>query len=939
MRQLKFLLSFFWITLFACIGWSQGELRPLGKEVVLQLPELQLKIKRQKYYDVEMSQALRKNWIDDQGGQRYFTDAEVTELIEQDKNKYLEREGAIDRSFVATVKEAAKSDPKHLFKVAVWAKFDPTVIPSGPGVEQLTGLNEDQHEALYQTYQISLNEVIQQVTAPLAGKMKELLGRDVQVSKLAPLINAEMTAEEILTLGRELDLVRIIFPHATKIQDEMLTATCSTGATTVQNLGVDADEVEVAVVEKNQVDNPMDCLDVIAVLGDGDISNHSTGVGGIIGSKLSMAPGVAPGANIISCDIDKNVDEDNNIEDGLAFGQDHGADVYNLSFGTDDDGEMHGEDILLDWVVRNARRTITKSAGNIGTAQNPGTCDNTKEVTSPGLGFNVITVGSYSDNESCDNSDDGISASSCYLDPESPHGDREKPEVSAPGVNITTLSTTDTTTCALQTSGGTSFAAPQVAGANALLIARNDAIRSWPEISKAILMATAFNDVDPGSTDHDGVGGINVAAADQTLQGIDGNWFGQAMAPGDFSSMDTYIVFQSVYVKPLTQRMKIAIAWDSNPDANGGYTVYNDFDLFVYRYGKLVADSSSFDNSFESVDIANPQEGYYDIVITVWGPLVDPDKGLPVAEYLGAAYAVIEHPCADNGSDVDGDTICGFVDNCPMDPNKDQNDADGDGAGEVCDNCKGSSNPDQADNDDDKFGDVCDDDDDNDGCDDNIDNNPLSSLQKIGMWFAPNCNPDSGDEYGFAGTASDNDGSLDCFILEWDKDGDGVSNADDPCPTIPGTDPLLCTYFKGACPEVTYNFCMFMPCEDFLIKIVSVVNPDPTSEIILERFDIVGEYLYIYPNAGQTLTDVAALLSNKVEGSEPHSDVWRIEIWQRPTEKEEARFVTAFTDYDPGLVESGALDQGFLLRLTSDHRNLNLILEPVSAVGAEPIGK
>ncbi|MDI6826212.1 MAG: CARDB domain-containing protein [Candidatus Aenigmarchaeota archaeon] len=76
-------------------------------------------------------------------------------------------------------------------------------------------------------------------------------------------------------------------------------------------------------------------------------------------------------------------------------------------------------------------------------------------------------------------------------------------------------------------------------------------------------------------------------------------------------------------------------------------------------------------------------------------------------------------------SDVDGDGVFDFKDNCPLVYNPDQADLDKDGIGDVCDNCPLVYNPDQADLDKDGIGDVCDDDVDGDGIPNDVDNCPL----------------------------------------------------------------------------------------------------------------------------------------------------------------------------------------------------------------------
>src|SRR5262249_11446561 len=151
------------------------------------------------------------------------------------------------------------------------------------------------------------------------------------------------------------------------------------------------------------------------------------------------------------------------------------------------------------------------AAGNFGngTVQNGITYGYT---TSPGNGYNTLSVGSYGDGHTLDWSDDAMSSFSSFVDPHAPDafGAHAKPEVAAEGdYVISTYNTTDPTMVMVSDSG-TSFSSPTVAGLAADLVEADPTLNGKPAALKAIIMAGALHNVegDARLSDKDGVGGV-----------------------------------------------------------------------------------------------------------------------------------------------------------------------------------------------------------------------------------------------------------------------------------------------------------------------------------------------------------------------------------------------------------------------------------------------
>ncbi len=193
--------------------------------------------------------------------------------------------------------------------------------------------------------------------------------------------------------------------------------------------------------------------------GLGEPDPHATLTSSIIGGNGGEATGVAPGVTLSAANV--LVGESLNFEgaaNAIFTQASNGFDVINmsLSLGTNIDGNSTFTK-FLDWVVFTEDVVFTKSAGNEG--QN-----GSSTITTPGDAYNIITVGATGID---DDFDYGNFSRVADLSSEGPTIDlRNKPDLVAPGINIVGANVGG----GIGIGSGTSFAAPHVAGAAALLL-------------------------------------------------------------------------------------------------------------------------------------------------------------------------------------------------------------------------------------------------------------------------------------------------------------------------------------------------------------------------------------------------------------------------------------------------------------------------------------
>ncbi len=234
-------------------------------------------------------------------------------------------------------------------------------------------------------------------------------------------------------------------------------------------------------------------------------------------------------------------------------------------------------------------------------------------------------------------------------------------------------------------------------------------------------------------------------------------------------------------------------------------------------------------------------------------------------------------------------------------------DGDGDGVLNAADNCPGDPNAEQLDTDNDGDGDACDYDDDNDNCADVDDYESTDAWSRIGSRLAINCPHRVIPVLGWDGQDSDADGQLNCSDM--DDDDDGLPDEDDPCPVHAESEQgppsiLACEFSPVTCPlQHWWDVCMFGSCNELLLRIQAVVNPDPTG-VVFGRFEIVNRTLVIYPGRGESLEDVeAAVLGRDVAPRRGtvrrESGRLRLEIWSKDARDEPGEKIVSVAEYDP----------------------------------------
>jgi hypothetical protein len=316
----------------------------------------------------------------------------------------------------------------------------------------------------------------------------------------------------------------------------------------------------------------------------------------------------------------------NNPPDAVAWCLNQGANIINHSMSMTDG--THGmikanNDMQQDWYAKLWPYPIF-----IDAAGNTDSVTNAQYVEQ--IPYNTLVVGASNDYGNAVPATHTIASFSEWKNPTTAHNDRELPHVVAPGVNVDSADQSGLS--------GTSFAAPQVAGTVMLMHARDAGLITWPEGSRAIILATSIQSVDGSSLGINGIGlcGSCLGDSKDGVGALQANFATSLASPSNFKNPGT-TSSQGHFEKTLNlatgggdfdannlgptwtvsnssgfvKQVRVAMAWNGTPtgcnSSGGGCTseqLDGDLELEILQNGSAIASSLSWDSSWEAVDFA-----------------------------------------------------------------------------------------------------------------------------------------------------------------------------------------------------------------------------------------------------------------------------------------------------------------------------------------------
>jgi hypothetical protein len=370
---------------------------------------------------------------------------------------------------------------------------------------------------------------------------------------------------------------------------------------------------------------------------NGITSTAATWAMGFIRSRPGVIPGLPdPDQGIAPASLDYMADsyDYQGLVEIWAYNQGARTLVYAMGSSYADQGTQTNHDKFVDYYARTYRRLVVASAGNRNTAQ--GSCSQTYSYVQNKF-FNGLIVGGTNTSGTRSRLDDALYACSSYTNPL--NSTMEIPHVVAPA-----RAGAEGLDAGGYIGVGTSASAAIVGSIATLVHDKNNALRGMPEAVRAIVMATAWRNVDGGRLvltdavdDRDGVGEVSAARAvklaDPANKKDGGNApaqkgfdYGTMHFPDDFSlgRVRWYTERYSIYL-PAFSALQAVLAWSATstcsdytqPGDCGSVSIDNNLDLYLDDGSNPVASSVSTGNAYEYIYYYNGSNSAKNLTLKV----------------------------------------------------------------------------------------------------------------------------------------------------------------------------------------------------------------------------------------------------------------------------------------------------------------------------------
>lgn len=433
-------------------------------------------------------------------------------------------------------------------------------------------------------------------------------GDIIYISEYSPVILACLNSNSIESLSKEDDVNYIDIYYREEHEIEMSTANAVTRASLVYNsYGYGGYGVKIGVLEDSITNGSFPGINIASQ--NGTVANYQKAVDHA-NSVVAIITSIAPDATYYIAD--HSVMSDFQAIEWLL---NQGVNIINASkyMGNDGNSQYGSVSMWIDHIAYNHDVHFVTSSGN---AESAG-------VTSGGMAYNAVTVGAIDDRRTISYLDDDIAPySSFYFDTILDTHLANKPDICAPGgledegFELNTGFEPSTY--------GTSYAAPQVTGAIALLCQGNPTLTIRQDAVKAILTCSVnFSSplaFVPSNYDYKffGAGLLDTCGAVWVAE----NTRYIASSIGSNTATKAH----SFYVSSSDDRIRLSLAFlrnstinaNNHPGVTPNVSDLSNLNIAVYppNSSTPIAVSNSSYNNVEIVDFEPTVAGTYTVVVT-----------------------------------------------------------------------------------------------------------------------------------------------------------------------------------------------------------------------------------------------------------------------------------------------------------------------------------